>query len=184
MSQPRTESLLAARAAASHDKRQRALDAIAALESSGDAVTFPAVARAAGVSTWLVYATGVREHVETARKRQHSTPPPERGDLSPAGARTDLVLARAEIRTLREEADKLRGRLRLQLGAEIQGPQRAELIDRVADLEETNRRLVAEHDARRCEDRLSERRAHELEDELTAAREALRRMIRAQNTTR
>jgi hypothetical protein len=174
---------LAARAAASQAKRQGVLDAIAALESSGATVTFPAVARAASVSTWLVYAPGLREHVEAARKRQANAPA-ERRDLTPAGARTDLALARAEIKHLREECDKLRGRLRLQLGADIDGPQRAELIARVADLQEVNRRLVAEQDARRCEDRLYERRVRDLEDDLTAARESLRRMIRAENTTR
>jgi hypothetical protein len=78
--------------------------------------------------------------------------------------------------------DKLQQRLRLQLGSEIDGPQRAELIARVADLEAVNRRLVAERDARSSEDRVAKRRVRELEDELAAAREALRRMIRSENS--
>ena len=41
-----------------------------ALEAAGTPVTATAVATAAGVSTWLVYADGVREHVEAARRRQ------------------------------------------------------------------------------------------------------------------
>ena len=58
----RTQAMLAARAKASHDKRQRALAAVRDLEAAGTPVTATAVATAAGVSTWLVYADGVRDH--------------------------------------------------------------------------------------------------------------------------
>ncbi len=39
-------------------KRRRAADALSAMERSGEAVTFPAVARRAGVSVSLRYADG------------------------------------------------------------------------------------------------------------------------------
>jgi hypothetical protein len=97
------------------------------------------------------------------------------------GLRTDLALARAEIRRLRAEHDKLRRRLRLQLGAEIEGPDRAELITRVADLEALTRQLLTERDARSAQADLTQRRIHELEDDLTAARESLRRVIKDHN---
>jgi hypothetical protein len=45
-----------------------------AMVARGDAVTFAAVAKAAGVSNWLVYAEGVREHIEAARKKQEGQP--------------------------------------------------------------------------------------------------------------
>ncbi len=157
------------------------LDVLAELEAAREAITFPGVARAAGVSTWLVYAPGVREHVESARRR-HLTATTSQVTVAPAGLRAEIAVAREEIKGLRAERDKLSQRLRLQLGAEIDGPQRAELIARVADLEAVNRRLVAERDARNSEERSKERQVHELEDELTAARESLRRMIRAENT--
>ena len=86
-----------------------------------------------------------------------------------------------EIRRLRAERDKLRARLRLQLGAEIEGPDRAELIARVANLEAASRQLAAERDARAAEANHAQRRIGELEDELTAARESLRRAIRQAN---
>ncbi len=179
----RAGALVAARADDSQKKRQRALDALAELEATGEAVTFPRVARTAGVSTWLVYAPGIREHVEAARRRHLAVTAPK-ATVAPAGVRADLAIAREEIKVLRAERDKLARRLRLQLGAEIDGPQRAELIAPVADLEAVNRRLVAERDAHSSEERTYERRARELEDELTAARESLRRMIRAENTGR
>jgi hypothetical protein len=170
-----------ARAKDSHDKRRRALDAVQSLEAGGAPITFPAVARAARVSTWLVYSEGIRESVEAARRRQANSVTIADGGTAPAGLRADLALARAEIKQLRGERDNLLRRLRLQLGADIDGPQRGELICRVADLEAANRQIVAERDARDCEQRSSERRVRELEDDLTAARESLRRMIRTEN---
>ncbi len=99
-----------------------------------------------------------------------------------ASLRTDLAVARAEIRRLRAEGDKLRNRLRLHLGAEIEGPERAELIARVADLETNARHLIVERDARAAEADQARRQVRELEDDLTAARESLRRIIRETNT--
>jgi hypothetical protein len=185
----RTQAMLTARAKDSHDKRQRALTAIGALEAAGTPVTATAVATAAGVSTWLVYADGVREHVQAARRRQAGrepapgpAAPPGRGEpVTQASLRTDLAVARDEIRRLRAERDKLRARLRLQLGAEIEGPDRAELIARAATLEASCRQLAAERDARAAEASHAQRRIRELEDELTAARESLRRVIRQAN---
>lgn len=186
---PRTRAMLAARAKASQDKRRRALAAVRSLEAAGTPITATAVATAAGVSTWLVYADGIREHVEAARRRQAErgpgtppTAPPARGEpVTQASLRTDLAIARDEIRRLRAERDKLCGRLRLHLGAEIEGPDRAELIARVASLETASRQLAAERDARAAEASHAQRRIRELEDELTAARESLRRVIRQAN---
>jgi chromosome segregation ATPase len=140
------------------------------------------------VSPWLVYADGVRDHLEAARRRQAEREPgpgpapPARGELvTQASLRTDLAIAQDEIRQLRAERDKLRARLRLQLGAEIEGPERAELIARVGGLEAAARQLAAERDARAAQASHAQRRIRELEDDLTAARESLRRVIRQAN---
>ena len=185
----RTAGLRAARASDSADKRRRALAAIHALEVAGTPITAAAVAKTAGVSTWLLYTDGLREHLDAARRRLSqptSSPastaaPGEQAPVTPAGLRTDLALARDEIRRLRAEHDKLRHRLRLQLGAEIDGPDRADLITRVAELESLTRQLLAERDARTTETDHAQRRIHELEDDLTAARESLRRVIKDHN---
>jgi hypothetical protein len=185
----RTAALRAARAQDSNDKRRRALDAIHALEHAGTPVTAAAVATAAGVSNWLVYAAGIREHVQAARRRQaeHAAAPaptPPGGNhapVTPASLRTDLAVAREDVRRLRTERDKLLHRLRLQLGAEIEAPDRAGLITRVADLEALVLQLLTERDARSTEADLAQRHARELEDDLTAARESLRRVIKDQN---
>lgn len=186
--QDRTAGLRAARAQDSADKRRRAREAIHALETSGSPITAAAVAHAAGVSTWLLYTTGLREHLDAARRRQAQpgaaparTTPADHAPPTPTGLRTDLALARAEIHRLRADNDKLRQRLRLQLGAEIDQPDPAELITRVAELESLTRQLLAERDARTAEAHNAQRRINELEDDLTAARESLRRVIKDHN---
>ena len=107
---------------------------------------------------------------------------PRRGaPATQASLRTDLAIAREEIRRLRTEHGKLLSRLRLQLGAEIDGPDRAALIARVADIEAAARQLAAERDARAAEASHAQRQIRELQDDLTAARESLRRAIRQAN---
>lgn len=185
--QARVAALKAARAEDSELKRRRTLATLEAMEASGASITFTAVANAAGVSTWLVYAPGIREHIDAARGRQaNNSPAPTasgKHPTTPASLRTDLAIARDQIKTLRAERDKLQQRLRLQLGAEIEGPDRAHLTARVADLEALNRRLVAERDARTIETDTAKRQVAELHDELSAARESLRRVIKSQNRT-
>lgn len=186
--QARAAALRAARAKDSQLKRRRVLDTVQALESADAPVTAAAVASAAGVSTWLVYATGVREHIEAARRRQAERaqtpqpgPPPQRPPATSDSLRTDLAVAHQELRRLRAERDQLRARLRLHLGAEIEGPDRAELIARVATLEAVNRQLAAERDARTTEAEHAQQRIRELDDDLTAARQSLRQVIRSTN---
>jgi Family of unknown function (DUF6262) len=185
--QVRAAALKAARAKDSELKRRRTLAALEVLEASGASITFTAVAKAAGVSSWLVYADGIREHIEAARHRQahHGGAPAPTTSAKPTttsdSLRTDLAIAQEQIKTLRAERDKLQQRLRLQLGAELEAPDRAHLTARVADLEAINRQLVAERDARAIEADTAKGRITELEDELSAARESLRRVIKAQN---
>jgi hypothetical protein len=185
----RIAGLKAARAKDSQDKRARVLSAVKTLEAAGTAVTFAAVAETAGVSTWLVYSPGVREHIDAARRRQSERP--GQPDIvrslqcaTPSSLRTELAVARDQIGQLRAERDKLQSRLRLQLGAEIDGPDRPQLIARVAELETVNRQLVVERDARRAEAEAVRQQVRELENDLTAARESLRRVIRSENRVR
>lgn len=186
----RVAALRAARTQDSQNKRRRVLAALHAMEKAGTPITAAKLAAAATVSTWLVYADGVREHLDSARRRQAEHPnlpapaqaAPGREPATPASLRTDLAIARAEIRRLHAEHDKLRSRLRLHLGAEIEGPDRADLIARLAEVEAAARQLLTERDARAAEADHAKRQNRELEDDLTAARESLRRVIRETNT--
>lgn len=68
-------TLAQARRRVSLEKRQRVLTALTALEQQGKKITHAAVARTAGVSTWLTYAEDIREHIQAARQRPHPAAP-------------------------------------------------------------------------------------------------------------
>lgn len=110
--------------------------------------------------------------------RQES-PVPDARHVSAAGLRTDLALAREEIKDLKKERDRLRDRLRLSLGAELDEVNRNELIQRVQQLDERNTALNQELSAAKVQIAALEGRLREAEDDLTAARTGLRRAMRA-----
>lgn len=169
----------------SQEKRQRVRDTVAKMLHAGDPVSFAAVARAARVSTWLVYAEGVREHIEQAMTRQASqSAAAERAgnQASKAGLRTDLELARAQIRQLRAERDELHSQIRLHLGRQLEQLGSRTLTDRIDEQTRHSQLLADQHQRAAAENQLLRQRVIELEEELSATRTSLRRMIR--NTSR
>ncbi|MFW6725249.1 DUF6262 family protein [Streptomyces sp. MAR4 CNY-716] len=179
--------LARARRRDSLDKRQRVLTALAALEHDGTKITHTAVARTAGVSTWLTYTDGIREHIDAARTRQSRTPavPPPPGTApTPAGLRAELELARKEIKELRQERDRLHSALRHQLGQQLDTLHAPDLTARVDDLTRENHHLADQLQHATTENTDFRHRITALEDDLAAARTSLRRMMRTENTTR
>jgi hypothetical protein len=177
-------AMIAARRRDSHERRTRVTQAIEVMLANGTPITFTAVARQAGVSTWLVHAHGVREAIEQARDRQLAEPvvaPPPGRVASQTSLHTDLALAREEIKRLRAQTDELRGKLRLSLGSQLDNLTKTDLVARVDELTDHNTRLLAEtHQLRGSNNQLAATVA-QLEDDLAAARTSLRRMIRAEN---
>lgn len=166
-------------------KRQAAREAVERMLAAGEPVTFAGVARAAGVSVWLVYADGVREHVEQARARQQARPRHERElgrAASPAGLKTDLTLAKAEIAALRAANQRLQDTLRRKLGQQLDQVAAGDLIARINELTAQNRNLAEQLAESTAGQRDAEARLAETLDDLAAARESLRRMMREQNT--
>ena len=182
MSTPsRAVAMVATRRADSQAKRAGVAEAIDHMLAERAPITFASVARRARVSAWLVYAPGVREAVEAARFRQAGAGPlPEPGPR-PAGMATDVALAREEIARLRAERDGQRRQLQLALGARIDDAAKADLVRRVEELNGHNRDLAAESAQLRAENDKLQARIAEVEDDLSAARTSLRRMIRAEN---
>lgn len=165
-------------------KRQRVLDAVAELERRGEQVSFAAVARQARVSTWLAYADGIREHIQAAQQRQTAQPGlDQRAGLTPSQAslRTDLELARHEISELRAERDRLRDGMRRQLGRDLDTLAGADVAARVAELTHHNQQLAQQHRQTTADNETLRAQVTALEDDLTAARTSLRRMILNQN---
>ncbi|MER5359501.1 DUF6262 family protein [Streptomyces sp. NPDC002785] len=174
------EVLAASRRADSLQKRQRVLDAVQRMLADGEPITFTTVARTAKVSTWLVYAEGVREHVEAAIRQQEHEPVVARSDgrqASPASLKSDLLMAREEITTLRQERDRLREAVRQQLGRQLDQVGNQQLTARISELTNANRRLEQEI----AQLQPMKERVDELEKDLAAARSSLRKMIRAEN---
>ncbi|WP_367123103.1 DUF6262 family protein [Streptomyces phytohabitans] len=180
--------LAQARRRDSLDKRQRVLTTLAVLEQDGEKITHAAVARAARVSTWLTYTDGIREHIQAARHRQASTPPlaPTQGTppTTPAGLRAELHLARQEIKELRKERDRLRDALRHQLGQQLDTLHAPDLTTRLEELTHHNHQLADQLQHATEENAVLRSHTASLEEDLAAARTGLRRMMRAENTTR
>jgi phage shock protein A len=143
------------------------------------------VAREAAVSTWFVYNQSqvhraVQEGIATQQEHgRRNSPAPGAQQVSPAGLRTDLALAREEIKDLKKERDRLRNRVRLSLGTELDQVSRSELIARAQQLEQQNTTL--DQQLSEAKDRITvlEGQLRETEDDLTAARAGLRRAMRA-----
>lgn len=169
----------------SQAKRRRVLAVLEEMVRGGDPVSFAAVAKGAGVSHWLVYSEGLRAHIETARSQQEGKPRREREaglSASVAGLTTDLELARAETRKLRDERDQLKAALQRSLGEQLDQLSSQTLIDRVDELTQHNQRLTTETNSLQEDNETLRRRLEEAEEDLAGVRSALRRMVHQKNT--
>ncbi|MGW6605645.1 DUF6262 family protein [Streptomyces sp. NPDC055036] len=100
-----------ARTRDSETKRARVLKTLDEMAAMGEKITFLGLARTARVSNWLVYAEGLREHIEEAIKKQSGATQREAevgSDASAESLAADLELATAELRILRAERDRLK----------------------------------------------------------------------------
>lgn len=186
MTAPRTPAqvLLEARRRDSREKRARVLSTVDAMAARDETITFPGVARAAGVSTWLVYAEGIREHIEQARKTQSRTKAREKTSGSRASAAslaTDLGLARAELAAVRQERDRLKDAVQRHLGQQLDQAGAKDLAARITELQAANKDLQDRLAASEADRQGLQEALHEAQDDLIAAREALRNMMRDNN---
>lgn len=173
----------------SQAKRRRAAAALEALVEAGEPVSFPAVARRAGVSVSLLYADhALAARIAEARDRQRQAGKdrawrlPPRALVTEQSLRADLANAKGQIRRLTEETALLQERLARDLGAEAdlaRGRMASSFLDRLeqraADLEADNAQL---------RQRVSELEAetHELADTLEAARAMNRELMSKLNS--
>ncbi|WP_282696085.1 DUF6262 family protein [Streptomyces sp. CC208A] len=170
----------------SQTKRAKVLATVDAMKAKGEPITFLTVARSAGVSRWLVYAEGVREHIEAAMKSQAKADRRSRQagrDASAASLATDLALVREENKALREERDRLKKAVQRSLGAQLDQAGTKELTARVNELLVAVERLTLERDEIRAERDDLQRKLTETEDDLTAARAAGKEMFKRINRT-
>lgn len=169
----RSERLTAAKRAESKAKRHAAIAVVAALMKAGSRVSYSRVAREARVSTWLVYnapevSVAIRAAIEQQQRAGYEDAPKDGSgsSLSLASVRTDLELARIEIKELRAERSSLRAKVSRALGNEARENDRHLLVQRVHDAEillRDNQEALAQ----------AERLAHDLRDQMSELQEDL-----------
>ena len=167
----------------SNRKRTAVFRAVDAMRRDGTEITFAAVARAAKVSQWLVYADGVRDYISAAREAQVAEPArAERigRNASEASLRTDLELARQDNKELRAEVARLKTLLRERLGEQLEAESTQSLRHRVDELTAANTRYHSENLQLIQELNAVRAQLETAEDDLAATRSSLRRMIKNQ----
>jgi len=153
-----TDNSAALRRARRHDsadKRRRAAETIDAFEQSGEPVSFPAIARRAGVSTSLLYSDrDLAARIAAARERQRQAGQrrawqlPTRSLITEQSLHTELANSKEQVRQLAQENAVLRERLARELGADADAargqaarPLLDQLEERAAELEADNHAL-------------------------------------------
>ena len=129
-------------------KRDQVFRTVDAMKLDGTPITFAAVARAAKVSQWLVYAAGVRDYIEAASAVQavgRTDSKRARSSTSEASLRTDLELAKQDNRRLRTEVERLRKALRQRIGEQLEQESVESLRRRVDELVASNDRYRTEN---------------------------------------
>lgn len=181
-------ALRQARRKDSHLKHQRALDAAEAIEATGEPISFPAVARRAGVSVSFLYANReLAGRIAMARDRQRQAGRdrawqlPPRSLITVQSLQAELANSKEQVRRLTEEVAALRQRLARQLGAEADGARGLALAPALEELEQRAAELEAENH-RQCEliARL-EADGRELAETLDAARAMNRELMNEVN---
>jgi hypothetical protein len=187
MNETRTPAqvLREARQKDSRDKRARVLSAVDQFLADNEPITFTGVARAANVSHWLVYAPGMREHIDSARHRQTRAAASDAraAVITPAGWKVEQQLLQQDNRRLREEADRLKTAVRRNLGQQLDRYGAAELGTRVDELTALNQRLQQDLETAQALIADLTGQLNEAHDDLAAARTSIRQLIRAENTS-
>ncbi|MFJ2258597.1 DUF6262 family protein [Streptomyces sp. NPDC087844] len=183
---PRTPAqvLLESRQKTSREKRAKVLAVVDQMKADGAPITFLSVAKRAAVSNWLVYASGVREHIEAARSGQAVAMTRQRKEgsvASLASLATDLKSARAQVRALTEERDRLRAAVQRSLGERVDAVSAKDLVARIQELTVANQHLAAKLARSEADARILQTELDEAQDDLAAARTVLRNMMRDQS---
>ncbi|MDN5745813.1 MAG: DUF6262 family protein [Nocardioidaceae bacterium] len=181
---PRTERLVANRRAAAAEKQAHTLAVVERMLSRSERVTFVEVQRKSAVSTWFVYNnTAVRHAIESAIREQRNVQAAEAvrpaDDRTLHGLRVEVANARAEIRDLRLERDRLRRRLQRNLGEQVDALSKREALERLRIVEQENVQLQSELRTTTTDFTATKQERDEALADLDGTRLALRQMMRA-----
>lgn len=165
-------------------KRHRAAETIDAFERGGEPISFPAIARRAGVSVSLLYSDrDLAGRIAAARDRQRQAGQrrawqlPVRSLITEQSLHTELANSKEHIRQLADEAAVLRERLTRQLGADADAARGHAIRPMLDQLEDRAAQLEADNHALRQRITRLESDHSELTDTLAAARSMNRELI-------
>jgi hypothetical protein len=168
----------------SRTKHQHAADALAAMEASGGPITFPAVARRAGVSVSFLYADReLTTRIAAARDRQRQAGTerawklPARSLVTEHSLRAELANTKDRARRLSEEVAVLQQRLSRQLGAAADAARGEAVIPLLDELEQRAAELEAHNHRQQLRITQLETDLQELTDTLAAARAMNRELM-------
>lgn len=181
------EALATARQHDSARKREAVVAAVQTLLGEGVAVSVAEVAKRAKTSRQFVYshpdlrlavetAMGTQRHADVAAQRA-----PRQTSAAVASLRADLAVAEQELRRLRAENSQLRSDLSLDLGAQVESQDRAQVAQSLAAKTREVDRLIAENQRLQRQVAALRREVNELTDDLAAERRAQAEIDRASN---
>lgn len=181
-SESRTDLLVQARRRVSQTKQDQTLAAVERLRSTGQAVTFTAASRAAAVSTWFAYnntlvAAAIRQaQTDQAENGLQSHPQPQER-VTAVSLRTELGNSRQEVKELRHENVRLNAALATRLGTNLERVDLGDVLARLREAEDRNVQLESALEAATNTVTDLKSQLTTAQDELTAARDALRRSM-------
>lgn len=183
-----SEALRRTRRQDSRTKRARAAETIDAFEQGGEPISFPAIARRAGVSVSLLYSDHeLASRIAAARDRQRQAGArrawqlPARSLLTQQSLHAELANTKEQARQLTEEVTVLRQRLARQLGADAdlaRGNTTRTMLDQ---LEERSAELEADNHTLRQRVTQLQGELSERTDTLDAARAMNRELMNELN---
>lgn len=160
------------------------------MENGGEPITFPAVARRAGVSVSLLYADAeLASRIATARQRQRQAGTerawrlPARSLITEQSLRTELANTKERARRLAEEVALLRDRLGRQLGAAADAAREQTFTPALDQLERRASDLEADNHQQHARIVQLETEIRELNETLEAARAMNRELMGELNRT-
>lgn len=155
---------------------------------AGEPISFPALARRAGVSVSLLYSDPhLASRVAEARDRQRQAGTdrawrlPPRSLVTEQSLRTEVANAKEQLRQLHEEVNLLRQRLCLALGSDADVARGRATAPLVNDLEDRAAELETDNAALRRQVSKLTTEAQEANDSLDAARVANRDLMNLLN---
>ena len=178
--------LITAKKKESKTKHALILKAIARLINGSELLTVSSVARAAGVSRWLIYNTPeLKTALTRAAAQQRATwaQGHEQAGMTPKGAMTELLRLQERLATVTRQRDHYKRAINTNLAEALAGRTPEQMASYVSELETQLSTERQSTDQARNTISLLEAQVEDLNDQLRAAQSINRTMMKQRNDT-